>query len=97
MDLILPHGVLNRTDVRGNLVDTGDVSNCTHPAGHCFGSDGGSGIPENLKVLPGRGGEVEAWGTDDAQQETVIKETYLRCQFCRKFSFVGEVTASPEE
>lgn len=52
--------------------DKGDVSNCTHPAGHCFGSDGGSGIPENLKVPTGRGGEfrVQKLSAD----KTVLEE-----------------------
>ena len=67
-----------------------EPSNCTSPAGHCFGSDGGSGIPENLKVAPGRGGEQEVW-TLDAKGETIgKKEIYERCQYCLKLSYVRD-------
>lgn len=68
--------------------DNGDVSNCTHPAGHCFGSDGGSGIPDNLKVPKGQGGEfrVQQLSLD----KTKIEENayYDRCQYCSKYLFV---------
>ena len=70
------------------LTDNGDVSNCTHPAGHCFGSDGGSGIPANLKVLEGQGGEfrVQALSAD----KTKIEEDayYIKCQYCGKMHFL---------
>ena len=76
--------------------DNGDVSNCTHPAGHCFGSDGGSGIPVNLKVPEGRGGEfrVQKLSID----KTKIEEDayYERCQYCLKFHFV-ETKADRDE
>ena len=70
------------------LTDNGDVSNCTHPAGHCFGSDGGSGIPTNLKVPEGQGGEfrVQKLSAD----KTRIEEDayYERCQYCGKMHFI---------
>mgnify|MGYP001563042721 CR=1 FL=1 len=67
--------------------DSIDVGECTHPAGHCFGSDGGSGIPENLKVPTGRGGEKEVWTLDALKEKVEAKEIYLECQYCGKMSF----------
>ena len=61
---------------------------CTHPAGHCFGSDGGSGIPDNLKVAPGRGGEQRVWKLDVAGNNVVEDEWYERCQYCLKCNFI---------
>lgn len=68
-----------------NTIEVGD---CTHPAGHCYGSDGGSGIPDNLKVPTGRGGEfrVQKLSLD---RETLLEDAYYnKCQFCGKYSYV---------
>src|SRR3990167_3643412 len=72
------------------LCDNGDVSNCTHPAGHCFGSDGGSGIPDNLKVAPGRGGEQEVWTLSTDKTKVDKKEIYNRCQYCQKLHYAKD-------
>ena len=65
-----------------------DFSECTHPAGHCFGSDGGTGIPENLKVPIGRGGEIRAWELDSKREAILQDNWYLICQYCLKAVFV---------
>jgi hypothetical protein len=64
--------------------------NCTHPAGHCFGSDGGSGIPANLKVEPGRGGEVEILKLSDDKTKILNKFIYNKCQYCGKYKYIYE-------
>lgn len=68
--------------------DTIDTSECTHPAGHCYGSDGGSGVPNNLKVDTGRGGEfrVQKLSVDKLKLEE--DAYYNRCQYCLKYSYV---------
>ena len=68
-------------------IDTGE---CIHPAGHCYGSDGGSGIPDNLKVATGRGGEQEVWTLDTKGETIEKKEIYERCQYCLKLSYVRD-------
>ena len=68
--------------------DSGDVSNCTHPAGHCFGSDGGSGIPDNLKVLEGQGGEFRIQKLSDDKTKLEEDAYYERCQYCGKMHFL---------
>lgn len=85
MPILIPEDIKLKKDIQ--LTDNGDVSNCTHPAGHCFGSDGGSGIPESMKVLKGRGGEQRIW---DVDIDDKIKEDawYERCQYCLKYHFV---------
>ena len=65
-------------------IDTGE---CTHPAGHCYGSDGGSGIPANLKVAPGRGGEQEVWTLSKDGKTVDKKEIYDICQYCLKYAY----------
>lgn len=82
----LPTDVVDYENVKGAIIVGGD---CTHPAGHCYGSDGGSGIPENLKVIPGQGGEQEVWKIDSKTQTVGAKEVYLKCQYCQKLLFVG--------
>lgn len=80
--ITLPKDVLDK--------ETIIVGECTHPAGHCYGSDGGSGIPENLKVAEGQGGEVEVWQLD-SKKETVEKmEIYNKCQYCGKLSYAQD-------
>lgn len=75
----LEEGVLDK-----ETIETGV---CTHPAGHCYGSDGGSGIPENLKVAPGGGGTKEVWALDSKKEVVESKEVYLKCQYCGKLEF----------
>jgi len=74
------------------MVDT-DI--CTHPAGHCYGNDGGSGISDNLKVAEGRGGslEVEEY---DRSRTLLSKAVYSRCQYCQKYLYVQETEDSPQ-
>lgn len=67
-----------------------DDEPCSHPAGHCYGSDGGSGIPDNLKVEKGRGGEVESWQLDSKKEVVEKKEIYSKCQYCGKHIYAGK-------
>lgn len=85
--VIIPKDVKLSNEVE--MCDDGGVSNCTHPAGHCFGSDGGSGIPENMKVEPGKGGEQEVWTLDPSGNTVLKQEIYEKCQFCGKVNYVG--------
>ena len=80
--IILDSGVVDKSDI--------DVSECTHPSGHCFGSDGGSGVPDNLKVSSGRGGEKEVWELDAKKEKINKKEIYNQCQFCLKYTYVKD-------
>jgi hypothetical protein len=68
----------------GSKIDKGE---CTHPAGHCYGSDGGSGIEENQKVDEGRGGEFRVLTLDDTKTQIVEDAYYNRCQYCQKYSY----------
>lgn len=86
MPIIIPDDIKLKKDII--LTDNGDISNCTHPAGHCFGSDGGSGIPEHLKVTPGRGGEQRVWKLDIVGEKVVEDEWYSKCQYCGKYNFI---------
>ena len=93
--VILAEGVLDYDTVKNSLIFdpiTGQETGfCTHPAGHCFGSDGGSGIPLNLKVATGRGGEFEL-DKLSANKQTILNR-YLaeRCQYCLKYNVTGEI------
>ena len=69
-----------------------DDEPCSHPAGHCYGSDGGSGIPENLKVATGRGGSEVVWELNNDKSQVLGKYNYLRCQYCMKYRYQDEVT-----
>lgn len=80
--ILIPINILDKD----NLVE-GD---CTHPAGHCYGSDGGSGIPENLKVPEGQGGSKEVWELDSKKEAIINKAIYSTCQYCGKFTYAGE-------
>lgn len=64
-----------------------DKTACTHPAGHCFGSDGGSGIPDNQKVPPGRGGEFRAWTLSPDKQSLIEDAWYIKCQYCGHYTY----------
>lgn len=86
MPILIPNGTLDYNSIKNALAVDG---NCTHLAGHCYGSDGGSGIPSNLKVTSGRGGNYEVWkitgNTIDA------KEMYTQCQYCLKYLYVETI------
>ena len=88
--IVLSAEVLDYDNIKNSLCDSGDVSNCTHPAGHCFGSDGGSGIPENLKVAPGRGGEQEVWKLNAQKTKILTMAIYEKCQYCGKLNYVKD-------
>lgn len=89
MPIKLSKDVLNKENII--LVEKeGESSNCNSPAGHCFGSDGGSGIPANLKVAEGRGGEFEVWQLDSNKEVVEKKEIYERCQYCLKYNYVKD-------
>lgn len=82
MPIILPIDVVD--------IETLDLGDCTHPAGHCYGSDGGSGIAKELQVAPGRGGIVKAWLLDQTKTVVLQKAIYAQCQYCLKATFVEE-------
>lgn len=88
MPLKIPKDILDK--------DTVDTSECTHPAGHCFGSDGGSGIPHNLKVAKGRGGEFEVMKLSHDKEKVEEDAYYARCQYCLKYTFL-ETKADRDE
>lgn len=80
--------ILVPTDIK--TIDQINTGECTHPAGHCYGSDGGSGILENLKVALGRGGEQEVWTLSANKNKIEKKEVYERCQYCLKYQYVKD-------
>lgn len=88
MGIILDENVIDFDNIINNVA-TDD--NCTNPSGHCFGSDGGTGIPENLKVPIGRGGNFEIWQLNKQKTEILKKMQFLRCQYCLKYSFKYEI------
>ena len=93
-DIIIPPGTLDYNDIVNLLIVnplTGEETSCTHPAGHCYGSDGGSGIPEILKVVPGRGGEFEVWRLNANRQQILNKYRVEKCQFCEKYYVSEEI------
>ena len=89
MPILIPIDIKEKKDIV--LVEQDGVSNCTSPAGHCFGSDGGSGIPANLKVAPGRGGEQEVWILSTDKNKVEKREVYERCQYCLRYSYSRDV------
>lgn len=68
--------------------DTIQIGECTHPAGHCYGSDGGSGIPQNQKVPEGQGGEFRVQKLSADKQVLEEDAYYNKCQFCGKYAYV---------
>ena len=70
---------------------------CDFSQGHCFGSDGGSGIPDNLKVPIGRGGNQEVWTLNLQQTKILAQQYYSRCQYCLKYYYAGEKTEEIKE
>ena len=89
MPIAIPLDIKEVKDI--TLVESEGSSNCTSPAGHCFGSDGGSGIPANLKVAPGRGGDHEVWTLSANKNKVEKKEIYSRCQYCLKYSYNRDI------
>lgn len=79
MPIKLPKDILDKATI--------DTSECTHPAGHCYGSDGGSGIPKELKVTKDRGGDFEVWELSTDKETVKTKEVYNRCQYCLKYAY----------
>lgn len=74
--------------------DTITIGECTHPAGHCYGNDGGTGVPENMKVTAGQGGDVDV-ATFSQDKKTILKlEVYSKCQYCLKYSYVQDKEVS---
>ena len=73
-------------------VITDEGTSCNPGYSHCFGLDGGSGIPQNMKVAEGRGGNQEIWTLSANKNKIDKKEVYSRCQFCQKYIYAGEKT-----
>lgn len=94
MPITLAKDVLDYDNLKDQLINdpvTGDeIGKCTHPAGHCFGSDGGSGIPKELKVEKGRGGEFEVNKLSQDKNNILKKYNSERCQYCLKYFITGE-------
>lgn len=65
-------------------VATLDLGDCTSSAGHCYGSDGGTGV--KVKVAQGNGGEVQAWTLSQDKSQVIDKYFYSRCQYCLKYA-----------
>ena len=94
MPISIPSDILDYDAIKSNLIFdpvTGEETGfCTHPAGHCFGSDGGSGIPANLKVAKGRGGDFEIWKLNAQKNKVLTKQVFGRCQYCLKYNYVQD-------
>lgn len=81
-------------DVPPHVRLVGDITTqrqCDEPQGHCFGADGGSGVPQHRRVVSGRGGSQEVWTLSQDGERITKKEVYLRCQFCQKYVFSKEI------
>ena len=89
MAIKIPEGTVDKKDVVFGV--------CTHPAGHCYGSDGGSGIPANLKVLPGQGGSKEVWELSTNKSAILSKAVYNKCQYCCKYDDNPQPTQDEKE
>lgn len=85
MALTLPTRALDFDLIQKQIAKDG---NCTHPAGHCYAANGGSGGPVNLRVPEGRGGGVEIWQLDQSKSSIIKKYGAYRCQYCRKYEIV---------
>lgn len=88
MPITIPQNILDFDSIIDQIA-TDD--NCTHPAGHCFGSDGGTGIPNSLKVAKGRGGEFEIWQLNKQKTTILRKLRTERCQYCLKYYIFNEI------
>lgn len=94
MAITLTDGVIEYDSIKNALINnlsTRDEVACTSPAGHCFASDGGTGIPENLKVVKGRGGDFEVWRLSQNKQSILNKYQVSRCQYCMRYLVNGEL------
>lgn len=95
MAVIIPPGILNYIDVVDSYINRSDLAGelgCIQIAGfgapgHCYGSDGGSGIPSNFKVLAGRGGDFEVWELSQNKQTVLRRMIFSRCQYCQKYYY----------
>ena len=87
MPILVPTDILT-IDKITLVEDFLQPSNCTSLGGHCYGSDGGSGIPKDQKVAEGRGGEQEVWTLSADKLSIDKQEIYARCQYCLKLSYV---------
>jgi hypothetical protein len=61
--------------------------NCTAPQGHCFGSDGGTGIKAKDKVPKKQGGDFKAVTLSVDKQTVQDTNYYSKCQYCGKYFF----------
>lgn len=86
MPIKIPVGIIDKK----NIIE----GECISPAGHCYGSDGGSGIPQILKVAEGQGGDIEVWETN--KDQLISKAVYSKCQYCGKGIYVKETKDSPK-
>lgn len=87
MAITLPLNTISLSSIATKLAND---KNCTHPAGHCFASDGGTGIPSNLKVAVNRGKVGEVWELDSKQDEVIKKTNYIQCQYCLKYKLIDK-------
>ena len=88
MAVIVPVDIKELKDIRVIYPEGNEP--CLAGYSHCFGSDGGSGIPQNMKVAPGRGGDQEVWTLSTNKNKIDKKEIYSRCQFCLKYLYVQD-------
>lgn len=86
MPLTIPPDAIDKDTI--TETDRGDVSNCTSIQGHCYGSEGGTGVPEGLRVREGRGGEYRVQKLSTDRERLEEDAYYVRCQYCLKYSFV---------
>lgn len=93
MPILLPTNIFDFETIESNLAED---NLCTHPAGHCYGSDGGSGIPDNLKVPKGQGGTIEVWELDALKANILSKANYSKCQYDGSYIYAGETEDGPK-
>lgn len=88
MPIAIPTDIKDIKDI--TVITEEPLTPCLVGYSHCFGSDGGTGIPANMKVAEGRGGNYEVW-TLNAQGTKILKqEIYSRCQYCQKYIYVQD-------
>ena len=83
--IVLPKDIEDKENI---IILKDENDSCLVGYSHCFGNDGGSGIPQSMKVAKGRGGEVEVWQLDGTKEKIEKKEIYNRCQYCQKYAYV---------
>jgi hypothetical protein len=102
--VVLPPGVVDYAVIRDIHIDRPDLPAelpCvsfvvptigTITPGHCYASEGGSGLPQRVKVVPlGRGGVFEVWELTVNKQDVLRKMLMLRCQYCQKYLSHGDL------